>query len=284
MRGGAAAAFAAVLLWGFSPIGARFMVGAGTSHLPALAFNALRYAIAALVFTPFWPRLRRWDRADLGRGVVLGLIGVAGFAMPTVLGQRSTTAGMTGLLDGAEPLLIMVIGAGLARTWPRRFAVPASVLGVSGIVLLAQGGGPALGDAKGIALVLLGAALWALYCVLAPGLIARRGALAVSALTMGVGALPLLAAGLPQMPALLHRMGWLEWRVTLALALGATAMSMLLWNVGSGALGAQRAGWFLYLIPLVSVAGGAVLLGEPVKLVELLGGGMILVSVFLAEV
>ena len=52
---------------------------------------------------------------------------------------------------------------------------------------------------------------------------------------------------------------------------------------GSAVLGAQRAGWFLYLLPLVSLLGGAALLGEPLSWIELLGGATVLFSVFLAH-
>ena len=267
-----------------APVGTRFMVGDHQAHLPALAFNGLRYAIAAAVFAPFLRAARGWSRADLGRGVLLGLIGVAGYSLPSSLGQRTVSAGLTGLLNGSEPLMIAVLHAALARVWPKRWAIPAAGLGLAGIVLLARASGPALGDAPGIALVLTGALLWSLYCVLAPALISRRGALPVTAVTMAAGALPLLAAGLPQMPAMLARMSGFDWSLLLALALGATMLSMLLWNLGSGALGAARAGWFLYLLPVVSVIGGALALGEPVKAAELFGGGLILLSVFLAQI
>lgn len=270
------------------------MVGAGHAALPPLAFIGLRYGIAALVFLPFLRGLRGWDRADLWRGVALGWIGVVGYGLPSSLGQRTVSAGLTGLLNGTEPLMIVMIAAVLGRSWPKRLAVPATLLGLAGIVLLAHGSfaragvagssGPAMGNAGGIALVLTGAALWSLFCVLSPGLIQRRGALPVTALTMTAGALPMLLLGLPEMPAFLGAMNGFDWALLLALALGATMLSMLFWNIGSGALGGERAGWFLYLIPLVSLIGGALCLGEKVTPAEIFGGALILGSVFLAQV
>jgi drug/metabolite transporter (DMT)-like permease len=272
-----------VVLWGFSPIGTRYMVGTDHAALPAMAFTGMRYGIAALVFAPLLWGARHWSKRDWALGAVCGVIGVTGFNLPAALGQRTVSAGLTGLLDGAEPLMIVIFSSLMHRRLPSRWTMFASVLGLGGIVLLAQGSGPALGDPAGIALVLFGAMLWALYCVMVPILINRRGALSSTAVTMLFGALPLLAAGLPGTPGLLHIITGFQWGLLAVMVLTTSVISMLCWNAGSAVLGAEQAGWFLYLLPVVSLIGGALLLGEPVKTVELVGGALILVSVYLSQ-
>jgi len=272
-----------VILWGAAPVGMRYLVGEDHAGLPAMAYIGLRYGIAGLIYVPFLWRARHWRAADWRLGVLCGIIGIAGYNLPSALGQRTVAAGMTGLLNGAEPLMIVIIAATLRRRLPGAWTLLAGAIGLAGIILLAHGSGPALGDPIGIALILTGALAWSVYCVMVPKLINARGALSVTAVTMCVGALPLLAAGAPAAPALLHAMTGFQWAITAALVLGTSVISMLCWNTGCAALGAERAGWFLYLLPLVSLIGGAAILAEPITATEICGGGLILLSVFLSQ-
>jgi drug/metabolite transporter (DMT)-like permease len=190
---------------------------------------------------------------------------------------------LTGLLDGAEPLMIVLFSALAQRRIPSGLTIVATCLGLAGVVLLAHGSGPALGDPAGIALVLLGAMLWAVYCVIVPALITRRGALPATAVTMMFGAIPMLLAGAPHITGLVETMTASQWIVTALLIIGTSVIAMLAWNAGSAVLGAEAAGWYLYLLPLISLIGGAIMLGEPIKLVELAGGVLILLAVYLAQ-
>jgi drug/metabolite transporter (DMT)-like permease len=105
----------------------------------------------------------------------------------------------------------------------------------------------------------------------------------VTAITLVLGTLPMLAAGTPEFLPLLHVMTGTEWLITLVLAIGPSALSMVAWNVGAAGLGAEASGWFLYLLPVISVGAGAALLGEPLSLGELAGGALIMVSVFVSQ-
>jgi drug/metabolite transporter (DMT)-like permease len=100
---------------------------------------------------------------------------------------------------------------------------------------------------------------------------------------MAAGTLPMFCASAAEIPAVVMHLSAMQWEVLMALALGTTVLSTLCWNIGSAILGAEKAGWFLYLLPVVSLAGGAMALGEPVTLVEFFGGGLIMLSVFLSQ-
>ncbi|MDE8345861.1 MAG: DMT family transporter [Acidocella sp.] len=276
--------FVAVLLWGCAPVGTRFMVGTDHSGVAALPFIGLRYFVAAVCFSPWLLRaLRGWSRRDLAMGALCGLIGITGYNLPNALGTRTVSAGMVGLLNGSEPLMIVVLSALRAHRAPRGWTILASVIGLAGIILLAHGAGPALGSVGGITLILLSAFLWSVYCVLIPGLMARRGALAVTAVTMAAGSLPMFLAGLPGMTPMVAHFTAAQWEIYLALTFGTSVVAMLFWNLGTAGLGAEQAGWFLYLLPVVSLLGGVVFLGEPLQAVEFFGGGLIMLSVVLSR-
>jgi drug/metabolite transporter (DMT)-like permease len=272
-----------VLMWGFSPICTRYLVGEHLAGLPPEALSALRYSMAAICFSPMLFHLRGWSRRDLALGGALGVLGVAGFNLPATMGQRTVSAGLTGLLEAAAPMMIVIVSSIRARRLPAGWTLLAGMIGLAGILLLARGSGPVLGDPKGIALILFAALAWSVYCVLAPPLIRRRGALPVTSVIMLAGAVPLIGIGGGQAPQMMQAMTGLEWTLLIGLVLGTSVLAMITWNAGTAVLGSVQAGWFMYLVPLVSLIGGAILLREPVKLVELAGGGLILLSVYLSQ-
>lgn len=274
----------ACLFWGTSPVGMRLLVGATEQGLPVLPVLALRYGSAAILFLPFLLRRRvPWSGADWRRAALAGLCGITGYNVLASFGQRTVGAGLTGLLDAAEPLLILLFEAIAARRMPRPILIGTAIAGACGVALMSVSIGPAEGSAGGILLILASAAAWALYCVMAPDLIVRRGSLPVTAATMAFGAAPMVLAGAPDMATALPAMTRTDLIVLAALTLGSSTISMLFWNIGSARLGAQRASGFLYMIPLVSVAGGALLLGETITPGEIAGGAIVLVSVFVAQ-
>ncbi len=272
-----------VLLWGFSPIATRYMVGTGDGGLPPAAFMGLCYGTAAVVLSPALLLTRSWTSRDWLVGAVCGVIGITGYNFPAAIGQQTVSAGLTGLLDASEPLLILVFASIALRKAPTLLMVFSVLAGLFGVALLAHGAGPAFGTPRGIILVLTGAGLWSLYCVLVTPLINRRGALPTTAVTVSFGALPMVLSGAPKIPGMVVSMSTAQWLVTFAFIGGNAVAAMLFWNAGSAVLGAQRAGWFLYLLPLVSLLGGAALLAEPLSWIELLGGALILLAVFLAH-
>jgi drug/metabolite transporter (DMT)-like permease len=258
----------------------------GTNHLalPAVPFVGLRYGIATLCFLPFLPgAVRSWTRQEWLLGALCGLLGVMGYNLPAALGNRTVSAGMVGLLNATEPLIIVLLLSLRAWRLPRFVTFLAAFVGLVGIALLARGAGPAQGDVPGMLLVLLAAFDWSCYCVLVPPLLAARGALQTSAVTMLFGTLPMLVLGGTGMPHLMASMDVGQWEIMLALALGTSVIAMVAWNAGAAALGAEAAGWFLYLLPVTATAGGAVLLAEPVTAIEFAGGGLIMVSVFISQ-
>ncbi|MDE1896262.1 MAG: DMT family transporter [Rhodospirillales bacterium] len=275
---------AAVALWGMAPVGNRYFIGNTHLAMPGAVYMALRYSIASICFLPgvaaAW---RSWSRRDWLRGAVCGLAGVSGYNLLGGVAARTVSAGMTGLLNSSESLIILLLSCLILRRPPGGKDVLAALLGLGGIVLLAGSAGPAEGDVRGILLLLLGAFGWAVYCVLIPPLIKKHGALQSSAVTMCLGTLPLLAAGAPGMGQMMAAMSHREWELMLCMGVCISVGALIAWNKGVAVLGAQNASWFLYLLPVFSALGGFLLLGEPLTLGEFAGGAMILSSVYIAQ-
>lgn len=277
------ATIAAVLLWGLAPVGLRFIV----LRVDPLAVLALRFTMSSLAFLPVLvhSRLKGWAKADLKAGVICALVGIVGYGLPVTIGQQWTTASMAGLILASEPIWILLIWAMLERRRPGIGAALGAVLGLAGVGLLFDGGGKIAGGsgALGAGLVLASAIAWSAYCVLVRDLAFRRGAVQVTAFSIVVGSLPLIAMGAPGAVATMGQLGTAEWGVLAALAIGGSVFAIMLWNYGVSRLSAVRAGPFLYLVPFTTLIGGVGLLDESLDLRLLLGGAIILAGVVTAQ-
>lgn len=275
---------AAVILWGVAPVGNRYFLGNGDLAMPGAAYMALRFSISSLCFLPFvLMAARSWSLRDWARGSLCGFAGVSFYNLLAAVAGRTVSAGMTGLLNSSESLMILILACLVARRLPDRRTVFAAFIGALGVAVLAVSSGPAEGSVSGILMLLLGAIGWAVYCVFIPPLIAKHGALESSAVTMFVGTLPLLAFGWHGLAPMALQMTVSEWELLLALAVGSSVLALLAWNKGMAQLGAQTSGWFLYLMPVFSALGGRMILKEPLTIAELAGGALVLGSVYIAQ-
>ena len=272
-----------VVLWGLAPVATRYLV----LNADPLGVLGIRFALCSLCYLPVLPWLKlgevRWSRRSLGMLAACGVVGVVGYNVPMTLGIRDVHAGFAGILLSTEPLWIALLSVVVLK---HRLTAPlAWGLGVAfaGVVTLSVGNGLTVSTSMfgGAALVLLGAFMWGAYSVAVGPLVRRYGALRVSAVTMWIGTVPLLAvcaAGM--LSTSLDGTGWL---ILFLYGLGPNLIGMLLWNYGLSRVPGPQAGLLLNLYPVVSVAGGVTLLGEPLTVTTLLGGLIVLAGLLLSQ-
>ncbi len=133
----------------------------------------------------------------------------------------------------------------------------------------------------GPAEVVLSAAFYALFSVLSKPMVQKYGAPPVtiwSALLGTAMMLPLVSQGFAAQIASLSEVGWAS---VLYLSVLSTVLGYLIYFTLVSRTAVSRLSIQLFLGPLVSVVGGALLLAEPISLATLLGGGMMLVAVAL---
>jgi drug/metabolite transporter (DMT)-like permease len=289
--GAYAALVVAIVNWGLSNVATRYLI----VHMHPLEIVTLRYSIASVLLVPLLLRGRtsRWPWQDLGWMALVGVFGVVGFNLPVTFGTQSLPAGAVGLLITTEPVWISIISVAVLRE--RLFwSLPAGlVLAAAGAVVLLAGHAPAahlLGDAGaggvvgGAGLVLLGAFSWAIYAVAVRPFTRKYGSMTSTGLTVALGTLPLLGAW---NPALLDRsahLGGDAWEALVFLGGACTVLATIFWNYATARTSAARVGPWLYLVPLVSVLGGHLFLGESIYASTVVGGGMILGGVAITQI
>jgi drug/metabolite transporter (DMT)-like permease len=277
--------FSAVVIWGFTFVATKILV----EELGPVEILALRLAIGLpclgliLLVKRVPLRLARADAAPLILG---GAILTAHFLVQ-IAGLVTTTATNTGWIIAVSPLALAVLSflfLGERIGWS---GVAGIAVATTGIVLLVSRGRMAdLGwlQSTGDWLVLVSAHTWAFYTVATRDLVRRRHPLAVTFGILLVAAVFMTAvfaaAGdLASVRSLSPR----GIAALLYLAIPGLALGQWFWQEGVAKLGATRAGLYLYLEPLATLALAVPLLGEPFGPFIALGGALVLAGVYVGQ-
>jgi probable blue pigment (indigoidine) exporter len=216
-----------------------------------------------------------WKAAVLGTlniGAFFALLFVAAYRLP---------GGVAALLGAAQPLVVAVLAAGLLGERLRGRTVLLGLTGMAGVGLVVLTGTARL-DPVGVAAGLAGTASMAAGVVLT-----KRWGRPVPVLAFT--GWQLTAGGLLLLPVALAVEG-LPGTVTsgqlggfLYLATVNTALAYALWLRGVGALPASRVTFLGLLSPVVAAAVGWALLGQALGPAQLLGAGLALGALVLAQ-
>lgn len=274
-------------LWCVNYLVARWAPGIIAPHALALG----RWTVAALLLAALcWRELaskRAHLRAEAGRFIVLGALGMWVCGAFVYIGGRSTSAINIGLLYAAAPVLIALASA----LWLRERLGPAQLVGValalSGVLyILCKGDGSALAQLRinpGDAWISVAVLCWAAYSLLLRAWPSAYGPTARLTLTACGGIVVLVPFTAWEALAWLPT-AW-SWRaagLVLLAALLPGAAAYAAYSVMQRVLGAARVGVVLYLGPLYSAAIGWAVLGERIELYHGIGALMILPGIWLS--
>lgn len=252
--------------------------------IPPIALAYWRWAVASLLVLPFvWhPLIRQAGllRRHFGRLLLLALLGVTGFNTLVYLGLQTTTATNSVLIQSTMPVQILLFNWLLFGAAVGLRPVISVVLSMGGVAVIIGSGNPlslATGNwVAGDLWVLAAAAVWALYSVLLRWRPAELDPRAFLGFT-------LLGGWLLLMPlywlegAVGRSMNWSpEVAMTIAyVAVFPSALAYFFWNRGVAAVGANRAGHFVHLMPLFGSMLSITFLDEVFGWHHVAGGGLI---------
>ena len=246
----------------------------------------MRFLLAAAVLWPIGERKRAGriiERRDQYKLWVLGLLAIPinqGFFL---YGLQWTTTGHSALLYGLTPLFVMLFAAWKLRERITRWRVAGVTLAFSGVVvvLFEKGIQLAPGQFTGDILVLIAVIAWALYTVLGKPLIVKYGAMVVTARAMTYGTILFLPLGLTSIfdfePS---TVGITAWTGLLYCALLTSVVAYSLWFWALKYIDATRVAVFNNFQPIIAALLGWALLGEPLTLIFVGGGVLVLIGVF----
>ncbi|MCL6482498.1 MAG: DMT family transporter, partial [Firmicutes bacterium] len=281
-----------ILIWAFNFLVAKV----GLRHLPPLTLASFRVVLAGLImlvlYLPQRARLPRPTSRDLWVFARLGLLGVALNQVLFTVGLRYTTVGHSSLIIGTGPITILL----LARLMGLETLTVKKTLGVglsfSGLAVLVSEsgqianqhlGGPG-GTWLGDLITLAGSLAFAGFAVAGKRVASRYDSLSVNTFAHLTGAVLVLPLAIGQGLLLDWRaVRWPGWFALAYMAGLASVAAYLIWYWALRRMAASRLAVFGYLQPLLATTLGVLFLGEAVTAHLLLGGGLIVAGVILAE-
>lgn len=272
------AAFLIVVVWGCTFVQTKVLINAGLR--PDEIFT-LRFVIAYLLILPFsW---RRLFLANVKDELIALLLGLTGGSLYFIVENYALAYGYcsnVSLIVCLTPLVTaLIVGWRYPAERLGKAGMVGSVVALGGMALVVFNGNfvlklSPLGD-----VLALGACIcWALYSLLIKHLGARYDNMLITRKVFGYGLLTII-------PLLLWRGincdiviygGAAVWGNILFLGVVASMLCFLGWNWCLARLGTVRATNFLYLNPVIAIVSSALVLGERVTWIAVLGAVCIL--------
>ncbi len=281
-----AAAAAALLIWGATPMITRIAVMA----IDPTAVGILRTGLAGVIAMPLALALRLprpGNGREWGLLLVAALGGFVGFPVLFTIGVRHTSASHAALIIAVSPLFTGLIGAAVERRPPRaawRFGAALAFVGeVALIGFPSDFGGPDV-TLAGDLLVLTGSVGAAAGYVAGARLSERLTTWATTFWGIGLGGLLLLpvAAGVLE-PAAWAGAGALGWAAVAYLALFSTILAYVCWYWALRRGGIARIGATQFVQPVIALAFAVMVLGEPLTPLLAVSAAIIVVGVAIAQ-
>lgn len=282
---------AVTMIWGGTFVAGRFLAGS----LSPLFAASLRFLLASAALLGFlWlariplarPTSRQWLQL-----LLLGFFGIFFYNLCFFYGLQYINASRASLIVALNPAVIGLASWLLFKERMGRMKVAGIAICIAGAGLVIVSRNPQLLAATPDAwigdLFILGCVLgWGVYSLFSRGLNQSLGPVQTVTLSVMIGTVMLwtLAAlrGEVSWVALIS-LGAPQWFSLIYLGVLGSALAYIGYYDGIRKIGATRSGVFIALNPLTAVVLGALLLGEQLTLSLYLGGGLVLVGIYLCN-
>ena len=279
------AVWGTVLFWGLSFVSSKIILNSG---VPPMTMVCIRFIVAAIILNLFARKIdpaARLKKKDIIPLAASGLFGVTVYFFFEARGIKLTSASHASLIIATIPIFTVVAEAIFFRTRISWIAAAGIALSVAGVVFVVRRSGEALFLSGSIVgdLFMFGACLsWVVYILLSKNLHKRMSEIAITAYQSLFGTMFLIPF------AILERGQWVPITLVVGLnlvylALFCSALSNFLYVYALSRLGPIVISPYINLIPVVSVIGGVVLLGEALVWGQIVGGILILAGVLIVN-
>ena len=253
-----------------------------------LTFNAIRFGTSSLFLLGLlWLRERSIGvhRKDLARFVLLAIIGNTAYQLFFIHGIALTTATNSALILATTPIFVILFGALLDVEKVTSRVVQGVILSFLGVVMIVLGSGNTLTFSDqsllGDLLIVANPICWSIYTVLSKPMLKEYSPLKLTAVTMAIGAVPLVLVALPS----LNQQNWtaISTNAWLGLAFSAffaIGLGYVIWYTGVSRIGSARTSLYDNLVTVFAVASAWILLGENMTVIQIAGAVLVFVSLY----
>jgi drug/metabolite transporter (DMT)-like permease len=281
-KAGVIALLAASFLWGLSFLATKIAL----SDVGPLTINMLRTAIALAVLAPFARRAGYRFKTGFKAGLFLyGFTGIAlAFSLQNI-GIRFSSATNGALIDAGQPALVIIFSYIWLKEQPTTKRIAGVILSIGGVIMITLNQPPSIGPSylTGNLLLIAGIVVWGIFIIQGKTIVRGHSSFVATAASFQAGLLFLipLSAGEILMEGVPNFTlnGLLA---VLYLGLGPSAIAFLLWNFGLKHVDATASASFMNLIPVIGLAA-AYLWGEPISMIQLAGGAVVIAGIWICN-
>lgn len=242
----------------------------------------LRAGFGALTLALLPGARRPIDPVDRPRVLAVAALWVAIPWTLFPLAQQYVTSAVAGMLNGSLPIMAAVVAAVMLRRLPRPLQIAGLLIGAVGVAAIAlTAAGEGSSQALGV-LMILGAVICYAFAVnIVLPLQQRYGSVTTMARVLAYAAIMTAPFGLWSVPGSTFTRSALGAMVILGVLGSGVAFVMMARLVGH--VGATRAAFAIYLVPVVSMILGAVILDERITSLDIVGMAMVIVGALIAS-
>ena len=257
------------------------------SSIEPFTLALLRFGIASvamLLIIVATGRVRKIERGDWVRFIMIGLLAVPLNQLLFLYGLKFTTAGRSALYYGATPIFVFL----MAILYLNEKVTPLKIIGIAasfaGVAVILRGGRMDEGMFFGDFLVILAVIAWAAYTVFGKSLLRKYGSLTVTAYALIIGTLAYLPIGI--IPAIRFDYSQVPdaaWLSLLYIATMTSVVSYSIWYWALARMEASKLAIFQNLQPVFAAILSMLVVSETFGFDFYLGGALVIGGVLITQ-
>ena len=271
------------VMWGLSFIASKHALSSGFSPMMLALVRYVMASACLLPMTLMKEKRLRLRRADILPMALSGLMGLTLYYFFEYQGISRTSTVNASLILAAIPILTMVVEAVVDRRRMRGPQIAGAVISVAGTAIIVLGGSSEGAASLAGDLLILGASVvWVAYIFISRKLRDGYSSLSMNTWQALIALVTLIPMALAD-PCDLGAIPASGWLAAAVLAVICSALCYWLYGNALHEMSPLASAIFINLIPLTTLLGGVMLLGETLTWQAALGGAMIIGSIFLVN-
>ncbi len=269
-----------VIFWGYSFVSTKIIL----EELPPITIAFLRQVIASVVLIIFLYIKKLFIKMPIKDILLLAtssLFGIVFYFLFENTGLKYTTASNASIIVAAVPIFTLISEYLFYKFKVTKRVVSCVIISIIGVVLVIFEQGSldfSSGSIKGNILMIGAMISWVIYTIICKSFAEKYKGIVITAYQMIAASILFIPFTIPEISQW-HSISTYSLFNLLYLALFCSALAYYLYNFSVKGLGATVSSMFLNLIPVVSIIGGVLVLGERISLFQI--GGMLLIMISL---
>lgn len=246
----------------------------------------LRWIIASgsfLILAPIVGKPKNpMQKNHVPRILLVSFASVVGYHLTLNYAETIVSSGLAGLLISFGPIFIALLSTIFLKEKISGMLMLALALALAGAFTLSIGADLTFQQIAGPIALIIAAFMYSIYIVGSKPLVRDYGALPTAVWLAVIGTVftfPLFSSNFVAQVLNLSTVGWLS---VIYLAILSTVISNMILYTLIGEQAVSRLSVQLYLVPLVSLIGGVILLGESLSVLTVIGAGLLFAATAIA--